>query len=419
MKPAARAIVETLERCLQRYPDPMLLVGRDHRILVQNLAAGEVLGDNRGTACEAALARFLATEGSLPLAEVLERGRTHRGHLRLRPETSEESFFEITALPLDDEDGAIFAAVVLFRDVTISLRYEHQLFEQSQDLERSIEEKTGQLESLRDRGEALRRELDELRESQAQVLQKDRIMTLGQLVAGVAHDIHTPLGALLSNADLFRRAFDPIAASVRERSAEDPSHAALRKRLDTLEQSAGIIVEAARRIEKVVRRLRDFSRTDEAHEQLADLHECLDSALALVGHQAGDKVQLVRRYGEIPRILCQPDALNQAFLNLIVNGIQAIEDRGTLEVTTRHAGDAIEVSIRDSGRGIPADVLSRVFDPGFTTKGRGVGTGLGLAICRRIFADHDGDISIDSTPGQGTKVTVTLPCQPPRKRGSR
>jgi PAS domain S-box-containing protein len=401
MNEAFRAVVAVVQRCLERYPDPALMVDEATTIVGQNPAARELFGEGLGRPCRQSLPGAVEPERALLLDQVL-RGHPHRGHLLRRADDGLETYFEVTALPLESEGGRLVGATLLFRDVTLALKHEHHLFAEAQDLEREIDEKTGEVESLRERAAGLRDELEQLKESQAQVLYTDRIMTLGQLVAGVAHDIHTPLGALLSNANLFQRSFETLAARLRELPEEETGAAALRARLAALERSSNIIVEAGRRIEKVVSRLRAFSRTDEAPEQLADLHDCLDSAMGLVTHQLGNRITLV----------CRPDALNQVFLNLLVNAIQAIEGTGSVTVETRAEGDRIEIAIRDTGQGIVPEHLERVFDAGFTTKQRGIGTGLGLAICRRIVADQGGRILIDSEPGQGTTVTVRLPREP-------
>jgi signal transduction histidine kinase len=415
MNEASRAVVAALQRCLERYPDPTILVDAFSMVISQNSAAVRLFGDNVGRACCDGLRDVDDPSRVLPLTEVLS-GRTHRGHLRQRSEDGFETFFEVTALPLESDDGSVFGASLLFRDVTLQLKHEHHLFAEAQDLEREIEAKTREVEELLRRADGLRAELDQLRDSQARVLYRDRIMTLGQLVAGVAHDIHTPLGALLSNAHLFQRSFAALRSRLEQQPAGTGDTSAMVDRLRALERSSAIIVEAGERIEKVVRRLRAFSRTDEAPEQLADLHECLDSAIELVTHQLGERVALRRSFGELPLVVCQPDALNQVFLNLLVNAIQAIDGPGEVAVETRSEEDQIEIVIRDSGHGIAPEHLERVFDPGFTTKQRGVGTGLGLAICRRIVSDQGGAIEIDSEIGRGTAVTVRLPHERSRSR---
>ena len=142
---------------------------------------------------------------------------------------------------------------------------------------------------------------------------------------------------------------------------------------------------------------------------MADLHEGIESTLTLLRHRLEERITVERRYGDLPEILCYPNRLNQVFMNVLLNAIQAIEERGTITIgTRREAGDAV-VEFGDTGVGVPADRLDRIFDPGFTTKGSGVGTGLGLSISYRIVEEHRGSIVLSSEPGRGTGVTIRLP----------
>ena len=140
-----------------------------------------------------------------------------------------------------------------------------------------------------------------------------------------------------------------------------------------------------------------------------DLHEGIDSTIPLIQHQLKQGISIVKEYGKIPMVTCYPSRLNQVFLNLLVNASQAMEGEGSITIRTSADDDTVRLQFADTGRGIPEENLSRVFDPGFTTKGVGVGTGLGLSICYQIIHDHRGDISIESEVGKGTTVTVTLP----------
>jgi signal transduction histidine kinase len=148
---------------------------------------------------------------------------------------------------------------------------------------------------------------------------------------------------------------------------------------------------------------------DEAELKTADLHEGLESTLTLVHHELKNRVQVVKEYGDIPSISCHPNQINQVFMNLLVNASQAVRGEGTITIKTFRDGDTVNVQISDTGAGIPPENLSRIFDPGFTTKGVGVGTGLGLSICFKIAQDHGGRIDVESTAGEGSTFTVRLP----------
>lgn len=253
----------------------------------------------------------------------------------------------------------------------------------------------------------------ELREKQAQLVQSEKMAALGNLVAGVAHEINTPLGALHSNVDIFIRTFNKIRTLVSDPSTpaevrEDPE---LLKLIDAVDDLNKVNRMATRRIVKMVDTLRNFARLEEAEREDADLHEGIESTLTLVHHQFKNRIEVVKNYGEIPRIRCYPGQLNQVFMNLLVNAAQAIDGKGTVTITTgrTESGGGVVVEVTDDGRGIDPVNLSKIFDPGFTTKGAGVGTGLGLSIVYQIVKDHDGEVEVESQPGVGTTFRVVLP----------
>jgi two-component system NtrC family sensor kinase len=153
---------------------------------------------------------------------------------------------------------------------------------------------------------------------------------------------------------------------------------------------------------------------DEADFQTVNIHEGIDSTLDLVSHQMKGKIDVIKNYGpNVPEVACYPNQLNQVFMNLLVNASQAIDDTGTITITTESVGEDVTISVQDTGRGISAENLDRIFNPGFTTKGVGVGTGLGLSISYKIIEDHRGRIEVESSPGNGTKFTVTIPARRP------
>jgi len=158
----------------------------------------------------------------------------------------------------------------------------------------------------------------------------------------------------------------------------------------------------------VVGSLKNFARVDEAEFKKADLHEGIESTLTIVQYQLKNRIRVEKQYGNIPLVDCHPNRLNQVFMNLLVNAAQAIQGEGTITITTARKGDSVRISISDTGAGIPAENLSKVFDPGFTTKGVGVGTGLGLSICYKIIEEHQGKIDVESGD-KGTTFTITLP----------
>jgi signal transduction histidine kinase/nitroreductase len=261
----------------------------------------------------------------------------------------------------------------------------------------------------------LGRLLSELRAAQARLVQQAKMASLGQLVAGVAHEINTPLGAVVSNNDLFLRCF----ARLRSALAEAPPLAdrevaeRIHRDMEAVESLSSVTREACARITGIVRTLRTFARVDVAEIRAVDLHEGIDSTLVLTAHLTKPGTVVVRRYGALPVVECHPNQINQVFMNLLVNACQAIDSDGTITITTRRAGERVEIAIADTGRGIAPEHLDRIFDPGFTTKDAGVGTGLGLMICYQIIEAHGGEITVESAVGKGTTFTVRLPIRPP------
>ena len=249
-----------------------------------------------------------------------------------------------------------------------------------------------------------------LRLKHAQLLQSEKLASLGQLVAGVAHEMNTPLGAIKSTNHTLARSIDRLEQL---RDDSDPQVQGQRRRLlEQARQTNQLTAQAADRIDKIVTSLRRFARLDRAAVDQYDLHHGLDDTLNLLEHQLA-RVAVRRSYDELPSVVCRPDQINQVFMTLVVNSLQAMDQGGELELCTRVCGaDQVEVEVRDSGHGIDPDVLPRIFDPGFTTKGVGVGTGLGLAIAHQIVDEHGGYIVVESLPGHGCAFKVRLPVRP-------
>jgi signal transduction histidine kinase len=263
--------------------------------------------------------------------------------------------------------------------------------------------------------EARNRDLEDamgrLRDAQQQLIMREKMASLGQLVAGVAHEINNPVGAVGSAADTSRRSLQIIKRLLEEGTdlAELRANPRFKTALEILGNNNEINVTASRRITEIVRSLKNFARLDESEYQEADIHEGLDSTLTLLHHELKNRVDVVKDYGELPRIQCYPSQLNQVFMNVLSNASQAIEGDGGITVRTRREGERVVVEIADTGKGIAPEDLERIFDPGFTTKGVGVGTGLGLSITYNIVKKHRGTIDARSAPGRGTTVTIRLP----------
>lgn len=246
----------------------------------------------------------------------------------------------------------------------------------------------------------------ELRNTQAQLVQSEKMAALGKLVAGVAHELNTPLGAVTSSRDSMAKGAARIREVLDEELPDAKGNAKLSRALEIIDRAGDTIAAGTERIDGIVTRLRSFARLDQADLQEVRVEDCIRDALGLL-EPTLDTIDVTCAFADTPRIRCYPAQLNQVFLNVLTNAVESM-DAGTIRVSTRSMAEGVVVVVQDEGHGIAAEDLERVFDPGFTTRGVGVGTGLGLAIAFRIVRDHGGEITIDSAPDRGTTVTITL-----------
>ncbi len=249
-----------------------------------------------------------------------------------------------------------------------------------------------------------------LRNTQAQLVQSAKMASLGNLVAGIAHEINTPIGAVNSMQDTLFRTLAKLKDIIETQFPKEQKKVSkLKENLRLIDESKKVINSGTERVINIVKRLRSFARLDEAELKTVDIHEGLEDTLTLIHHDIKHNIQVNRAYGNLPRIACYPGRLNQVFLNILVNAKQAIKGKGIIDITTFIKQKSVFIEIKDNGQGIKKEHLKNVFDPGFTTKGVGVGTGLGLSICYQIMQDHMGDILLDSEVDKGTTITVILP----------
>ena len=253
------------------------------------------------------------------------------------------------------------------------------------------------------------------REMQNQLIMQEKMASLGNLVAGVAHEINTPVGAIASSTDTSRRAIKRLRGLLEGATdvEEIKNGRKVWRLVDMLEENHRVVGLASERVVEIVLSLRNFARLDEAERKRANLNDGVTSTLKLVQHRVKHGIDVATELGDLSPILCYPNQLNQVFMNLLTNAIDAVEERpeGQRRITVRTwmEDDQACVQVSDNGGGVPDRVRDRVFDPGFTTKGVGVGTGLGLAICYNIVSKHDGELELTSTHGEGATFTVKLP----------
>jgi two-component system, NtrC family, sensor kinase len=246
----------------------------------------------------------------------------------------------------------------------------------------------------------------------AELVNQAKLATLGMLVAGLAHEINTPLGAIHSNHDVLRRALNKLQDILEDEVVTPDELEEVRRIVRAVDGILRVNNAAVDRMTALIRSLRNFGRLDRADVDWVDLHEGIESTLAILAHETR-KVEIVRDFGDLPQVRCHPDQLNQVWMNLTVNAVQAMPDGGTLTLRTSHAGADVTVVFADTGRGIAPEHLPRIFEPGFTTKAGRVGMGLGLLITRQIVEHHHGRILVDSEPGAGTTFTIQLPLTGP------
>lgn len=275
---------------------------------------------------------------------------------------------------------------------------------------------------LERRNEELRESKEKLERAQAQIVHSEKMASLGQLAAGVAHELNNPAGFIYGNMEMLRECAAGLGRLLRfyESAGLAPADAerarSIRDEIDyehALEDLGSIIADCqdgAGRIRDVVQNLRTFSRLDEAEFKKVDIHEGLDATIRLLSrYYTSDRVELRRDYGDLPPVDCYAGQLNQVWMNLLVNAAQAVEGQGVVSVATRREGESAVVVVSDTGRGIAPGHLKRIFDPFFTTKPVGVGTGLGLSVTHSIVERHGGRIAVESRVGEGTTFTVTIP----------
>lgn len=244
-----------------------------------------------------------------------------------------------------------------------------------------------------------------LHAAQAQLVQSEKMAALGTLVAGVCHELNTPVGAIVSANDTLARATDKLVSLL-----GDTDDSRVARCVAAVREAGATVATGSERVDRIVRRLRTFARLDESDRQSMEVHAALEDVVAVSQHALGARV--VRRdYGDVPRLECNARLCNQLFHNILTNAIEATEDDGTITISTRVHGGELHIAFDDDGEGIAAPHLERIFDPGFTTKGVGVGAGLGLAIGFEIAREHGGRLEVETRSGKGTRITVVLPLQ--------
>jgi PAS domain S-box-containing protein len=347
--------------------------------------------------------------------ELEKHGSTNNYEHESRKKDGSLIWVSLSARAVKDPSGRTIYHDNVVEDITSRKLLDLELNEHK----RILEGKNRELESA----------YEDLQTSQQRLFQQDKMASIGQLAAGVAHEINNPIGFIMSNLNSLSKYVERLATfmgvqadaldSVREKSEELKSAADRvtdQKRalkvdyiLEDLKNIIGESLEGAERVKQIVQDLKGFSHTDEAEFKSADINQGLESTINIVWNELKYKATVAKEYGEIPPTKCNPGQLNQVFMNLLVNAAHAIEKQGKIKVKTWQENSSIAISIADTGCGIPQDKLNRIYEPFFTTKEVGKGTGLGLSIAYDIVEKHGGEISVESEVGKGTEFTIKIP----------
>jgi two-component system NtrC family sensor kinase len=244
-----------------------------------------------------------------------------------------------------------------------------------------------------------------LRETQAHLVQREKMASLGQLVAGIAHEVNNPLAFVINNLFLAQEGLERLA----KWQGNNPAQASAQ--LENLRKQVHNSCEGADRVKDLVSKLRTFSRLDEGKYKTVNIHESIESVLLFLRHKFEDRIEVERNYGAPDMLACFSGELNQVLMNVIANAIDSIEGRGKVTLTTMQQDGHFVIVVRDTGKGIPEEIRGKVFEPFFTTKPVGHGTGLGLAISYGIVKAHQGSIEFSSEPGKGTEFMLRIPTE--------
>ena len=310
------------------------------------------------------------------------------------------------------------------------LRLTRQIAALTKALQQELEEKQHAEEALKKEKAEQLVLINRLEEAHNQLLQAEKMASIGQLAAGVAHEINNPIGFVNSNLGVLQSYVQKLLNLVGAYEKYEPELStesiealnALKQETDLgylrddisdlLSDSLG----GLQRVKRIVQDLKDFSHISDSEMLWANLEDGLESTLNVVWNELKYKAEVVKDYGKLPEVECIPSQLNQVFMNLLVNAAQAIQEHGKITLRTRQEDDNVRIEIADTGCGIPQEIINRIFDPFFTTKPVGTGTGLGLSITHGIIRKHNGRIDVSSEPGKGTTFSITIPIHQPQSR---
>lgn len=423
----ARAAKSLIAEIFNSANDGMLLIDRNFTIMHVNARFLAVTGfsskDLLGRKCHDLFAHARCHTGECPLARIAagERDVEHEMVFHSKKNPERAGNFRIASLPFRDDLNGFAGILQTWRDIQNDTRDE--IF-----MERALEEAHGLAGELAATNEQIHRQQKELeqahaqlKQTQAQILQQEKMASIGQLAAGVAHEINNPMGFISSNLHTLEKYMARLGEYLLALEQQNPPESmsaelqSLRRRLkiDYLVKDAPHLIqeslEGAERVKTIVLGLRSFSRVDQAQLIAADINECLESTINIIWNELKYRCEVEREYGPLPRTVCNPQQLNQVFMNLLLNAAQSMETQGLLRIRTWAEEGWLCVGISDTGCGIPPDGIKRIFEPFYTTKDVGKGTGLGLSIVYDIIKKHNGEVQVASEVGKGSTFTVKIP----------
>jgi len=328
-----------------------------------------------------------------------------------------------------NEDNKIDAVVLIARDMRDIYQLITELSQLNEDLEERVKNRTDELRVARDASEEA---LKKLQQTQAQLVQNDKMASVGQLSAGIAHEINNPTGFVLSNLKTLEEYINDIRCLITEYDTllqrcvgiSDEDVSCIVKNIEKFKEKIDVVFllhdiaqifketqDGMRRISKIVRDMKEFSHAGSDKPEYTDVNKGLESTLNIVWNEIKYKAEVKTLYGDIPHVMCYPQQLNQVFMNILVNAAHAIEGKGVITLRTFSENGNVVIEISDTGKGISPEHLSRIFEPFFTTKPVGMGTGLGLSVAYAIIKKHNGEITVDSKVGAGTRFQVCIPVE--------
>ena len=332
---------------------------------------------------------------------------------------------DIAQQVVQDKDFELRAELKTKDELGLLANSFNQLVQWAGDYTQALEDSAHTLEArVEERTIELSEALIQLQDTQSQLIQTEKMSSLGQMVAGIAHEINNPISFIQGNLDPIKEYVTDLLDLVSTYQSEypQPTDTILQKQKDIdlaflvedIEKILGSLQMGTERVRDIVVSLRNYSRLDEAAIKDVDIHEGINSTLLILNHRIKQGVEIIKDYGDLPLVWCSPSQLNQVFTNIIANALDAMFETDSpakrLTVTTRALHkQQIQISFRDTGPGMSPEVKAKIFDPFFTTKGVGKGTGLGMGICFKIVEQHQGTIEVLTQVGEGSEFIITLP----------